>query len=305
MSRVPSNAGDAAAPGAAGDHQAFPRRDRQLGRQLQRRPGRGACAAGRERCRQEHAGQDHLRRAACRRGRDPLGWQAGPGGRPARRPGAGRRHGVPALLAVRGDDRLGERGAGRRRRHRHEGAGGPGARGQPRLRPAARTRARGAHALGRRAAADRDRALPAAEPASADHGRADLGADAAGGRQAVRDPAQARGRGRFDPLHQPQAARDQSALRRGHDPARRQGRGHVRSQGRDGARHGAADDRRRAAHADEARRAGAGPGPPGGRASRPGRRRRRTGSTSSGSASRSGPARSWASPESPATARTS
>ena len=77
----------AAAPGAAGDHQALPGRGRQLGRQLQRRAGRDPRAAGRERRRQEHAGQDHLRRAARRRGRDALGWQAGPGRRPARRPG--------------------------------------------------------------------------------------------------------------------------------------------------------------------------------------------------------------------------
>ena len=154
-------------------------------------------------------------------------WDGKPvaGGRPQGGPRARHRHGVPALLAVRGDDGARERGAGRGRRHRHEGAGDPGARGQPRLRPAARPRARGPHALGRRAAADRDRPLPAAEPAPADHGRADLGADAAGGRQAVRDPAPARGRGLLDPLHQPQAARDQSALRPRHHPARRQGRG--------------------------------------------------------------------------------
>ena len=60
------------------------------------------------------------------------------------------------------------------------------------------------------------------EPAPADHGRADLGADAAGSRAIVRDPAQAR-RGRLlDPLHLPQAARDHRALRRRDDPARRQ-----------------------------------------------------------------------------------
>ena len=40
-----------------------------------------------------------------------------------------------------------------------------------------------AHDVGRRAPARRDRALPAAGPAAADHGRADVGADAAGGRR--------------------------------------------------------------------------------------------------------------------------
>ena len=217
----------------------------------------------------------------------------------------GRRHGVPAFFAVRGDDGARERGAGRRRRHRYEGAGDPGSRGQPRLRPAAGAGARGPHAFCRRAPADRDRPLPAAEPAPADHGRADLGADPAGGRQAVRDPAPARGRRRLDPLHQPQAARDQSLVRPRHHPARRQGGGCMRPQGRDRARHGATDDRRGAADAEQAgrrpRRARS--GSPWSISTWP--RRRRTASISSGSGSRSAPARSWASPGSPATARTS
>ena len=71
-----------------------------------------------------------------------------------------------------------------------------------------------AHDVGRRAAARRDRPLPAAEPAPADHGRADVGADAAGGRQAVRDAAPARGRRLQHPLHQPQAGRDPRAVPR-------------------------------------------------------------------------------------------
>src|SRR3546814_19632147 len=68
-------------------------------------------------------------------------------------------------------------------------AGRAGARGQPGLRPAARSRARRLHPLRRRAPAHRDRALPAAEPEAPHHGRADLGADATGGRPAVRDAA--------------------------------------------------------------------------------------------------------------------
>ena len=128
--------------------------------------------------------------------------------------------------------------------------------GQPRLRPAARPRPRGAHALGRRAPADRDRPLPAAEPAAPDHGRADLGADAAGGRAAVRDPAPARGRGLLDPLHQPQAGGDQSALRPRHHPARRQGGRPLRPQAETAREHGPADDRRRAPHAGRARQGG-------------------------------------------------
>ena len=42
------------------------------------------------------------------------------------------------------------------------------------------------HAVGRRASARRDRALPSARPRAADHGRADVGADAGGDRHAVR-----------------------------------------------------------------------------------------------------------------------
>ena len=123
--------------------------------------------------------------------------------------------------------------------------------------------------------------------------------------QAVRDPAPARGRGLLDPLHQPQAGRDQSAVRPRHDPARRQGGRSLRPQGRDGAEHGRADDRRGAAHA------GAAPGRCGGRAAagrpwpRPAQRGAHSAPTSSASRSRCAPARSSASPASPATARTS
>ena len=138
--------------------------------------------------------QDHLWRAARRRGQHALAGPAGPGRRPARRARARHRHGVPAFLAVRGDDRAREHRARGRRRHRHAGAGQADRGGLARLRPAARPRPRGAHALGRRAPADRDRPLPPAEPEAPDHGRADLGSDPAGGRAAVRDAAPARRR---------------------------------------------------------------------------------------------------------------
>ena len=60
----------------------------------------------------------------------------------------------------------------------------PGARP---LSPEARSAAHRLDAQRRRAPAHRDRARPAAQSPSADHGRADLGADAAGGRAIVRD----------------------------------------------------------------------------------------------------------------------
>ncbi len=56
-----------------------------------------------------------------------------------------------------------------------------------RLRPAAQSGRRRRRPLGRRAPARRDRPLPAAGAAAHHHGRADLGADAAGGRRPVRD----------------------------------------------------------------------------------------------------------------------
>ena len=233
-----------AAPGAARHHEEVPGRARQRPGELRGGAGRDPRAARRERRRQVHPGQDHLRRAARRRGHHAVAGRAGAGCRPACRARPRHRHGVPALLAVRGDDGAGEHRARRRRCRRHAQAGSPHRGGLARLRPAARSGARGAHALGRRAPADRDRPLPAAEPEASDHGRADLGADAAGGRAAVRDPAPACRRGLLDPLHQPQAARDQGAVRLRHDPARRQGRGDLRSQGRDRQKHGAADDRR-------------------------------------------------------------
>ncbi len=69
---------------------------------------------------------------------------------------------------------------------RREGPRGPRAAhrgGVAALWPAARSAATRALALGRRAPARGDRALPAAAAEAADHGRADLGAHAAGGRR--------------------------------------------------------------------------------------------------------------------------
>ena len=118
------------------------------------------------------------------------------GGAPARH-----RHGLPALLAVRGADRRREHRAGACRR----------ATAATLARRSARSRANyglpldpdGRHRrpFGRRAAARRDRPLPAAGAAAHHHGRADLGADAAGGRRPVRDAAAAFRRGRRHPLH--------------------------------------------------------------------------------------------------------
>ena len=61
------------------------------------------------------------------------------------------------------------------------------------------------------------------EPEAADPRRADLGADAAGGAEALRHAAPAGRRRLLDPLHQPQARRDPRALPPLHRAARRQG----------------------------------------------------------------------------------
>ena len=82
------------------------------------------------------------------------------------------------------------------------------------------------------------------EPAAVDHGRADLGADAAGSRAIVRDAAQARRQRLLNSLHLAQAARDHRALRHRDDPARRAGGRRMRSEARDLQEHGRADDRR-------------------------------------------------------------
>ena len=95
----------------------------------------------------------------------------------------------------------------------------------------------------RRAPAHRDRAGALARSAAPDHGRADLGADAAGSRAIVRDVAKTGGERLLDPLHLPQAARDRGALRHGDHPARRQGGRALRPEARDLALDGRDDDR--------------------------------------------------------------
>ena len=177
-------------------------------------------------------------------GRDPVRRRAGAHLQSARRPPARHRHGVSAFLAVRGDDGAGEHRARARLapvRARTARRVQPGARNLP---PQARCAPDRLDAERRRASAHRDRPRAPAQSEPADHGRADVGADAAGGRATVRD-AQAPGLERLlDPLHFPQAARDHRPLRHGDHPARRQGRGELRSEARDFAVDGRNDDRR-------------------------------------------------------------
>ena len=72
------------------------------------KPGRNPCPARRERRRQVHPRQDDLRRSRAGRGPDHLRRLAAAHRQPARRAPARHRHGVPAFLAVRGDDGAGE-----------------------------------------------------------------------------------------------------------------------------------------------------------------------------------------------------
>ena len=131
-----------------------------------------------------------------------------PGGGAAAR----HRHGLPAFFAVRGADAsprtsrcaLPPRG----RRELAETIRNV----SRELRPAARSRRGHRRPFGRRAAAGGDRALPAAGAAAHHHGRADLGADAAGGRPALRHAAAALLGGRRHPLHHAPALRSAGAL---------------------------------------------------------------------------------------------
>ena len=104
---------------------------------------------------------------------------------------------------------------------------GQGRRTNPRsgsdLRARSRPAAPGSHVVGRRTAAGRDRARAADQPAAPDPRRANVGAHPAGGREAVRDAAQAGRRRVFDSLHQSQARRDPRALPSLHRAARRKG----------------------------------------------------------------------------------
>ena len=156
-----------------------------------------------------------------------IAWEgrAGPHRRPECRARARHRHGVPAFLLFESADGDREHRA-RPRRARAASANSPRRIAEIRARyglaldPVAAC----APPLGRRAAARRDRALPAAGAEAADHGRADLGADAAGGGGPVRRAAPAGRRGLQHPLHQPQARGDQGAVR-ARDGAARRARG--------------------------------------------------------------------------------
>ena len=144
-----------------GDHQALRRSPRQRRHRSRDPAGRDPCAPRRERRRQVDPGEDPLRRGRARRRRDRLGRPAGRIASPvdARALGIGMvfQHfslfdelTVAENIAValsRGDPPTPSRAARRE---------------VSRLRPRARSRPRGLDALGRRAAAHRDRPLPAA-----------------------------------------------------------------------------------------------------------------------------------------------
>ena len=178
------------------------------------RQGRDPRAARRKRRRQVDAGQDAVRFARTQFRRDLLERRAGA----HRQPGRARKLGIGMVfqhfslfealtaaenIALSLDDKTPISTIA---------AKAQGALLQ--LRPAARSLLAGRRPLGRRTPAHRDHPLPAAD-AAADHPRrADLGADAAGGRQAVRDAGAAAQRGQVDPLHLAPAGRGEAHVRR-------------------------------------------------------------------------------------------
>ena len=102
--------------------------------------------------------------AGCRR--DPVGRRAGADRQPARGAQARHRHGVPALLAVRGADGAGEHRARPRRQYPAEAARSRNPARARSLRPQARSAAHRLDAQRRRAPAHRDRARAAAQSRS-------------------------------------------------------------------------------------------------------------------------------------------
>ena len=176
-------------------------------------------AAGRERCRQVHPGEDHLRRPAADIGGASLAGNSGDDFESGRSAGSRHRHGVPALLAIRCTDRHTE--------HRPCAQGGKGPEGAcradrddlRRLRPAAAAWRAGGGPLGGRAPAHRGGALPPAGAAPADPGRAHRGPDAAGGGPALRHAGAPGRRGLRGALHLPPAGRGEAPLPRRDDPA--------------------------------------------------------------------------------------
>ena len=270
----------------------------------ERQARRDSRAARRERRGKIDAGQDDLRHPRARRGRDRLRRLARPHLQSARGSPARHRHGVPALLAVRGDDGAREHRARPRFAPllaRTSGRVQSGARGLP---AQARSSPRRLDAERRRAPAHRDRARAPAQPPAPDHGRADLGADAAGSRAIVRDLAKTGGERLLDPLHLPQAARDRGALRHRDHPARRQGGRPLRPEARDLALDGRDDDRRQPEGNRQARQPRLRPAQAHGARLEPAEAERIRRRAAGRRARASGPARSSASPASPETDRT-
>ena len=141
------------------------------------KPGEIHALLGENGGREVDAGEDDLRRAEPRRRRNPLGRRAGAHRQPARGAKTRRRHGVPAFLAVRGADGVGEHRARARFRDLAEPARSGNTPRARSLRPQTRPAPHRLDAQCRRAPAHRDRARAARQPEAADHGRADLGAD--------------------------------------------------------------------------------------------------------------------------------
>ncbi len=169
------------APRAPRHHQALPlgRRERQRRPHCARR--RDPCRAGRERRGQEHPHEDHLRGRASRRRARAMG-RRGSAHRQSRRRALSRhRHGVPAFLALRDAHGRGEHRARPRPARAARGTRPAHSRGLGTLRAAHRSGAARAQHVGGRAPARRDRALPAAGAQAPHHGRAHVGAHAAGG----------------------------------------------------------------------------------------------------------------------------
>ncbi len=266
--------------------------------------GADPCLARRERRREIHPGQGHLRPDPAERRRDALAGREDGAVRTIGSACTRHRHGVPAFFAVRQPHRRGERGARPRRQGEVQGHLGTARAGLQSVRASARSQAPGLAAFGRRAPAHRDRPRADAESEIPHPRRTDRRADAAGGRPALHRAQPAEGGRPGYPLHQPQARRGEAAVRHRHHSARRQEGRHLQSQGGDRRLAGAHDGRRR----DQAGE-GTGEPPDHGAAAR----RQRSQSRARRSARRparktfhssSGVAKSSASPASPATVRT-
>ena len=171
--------------------------------------------------------------------------QAGHDPEPGACPPAWHRHGVPALLAVRIADASPRTSRSASTIPRTASASRERIIAiSAELWPAARSPCHRARSLGRRAPAHRDRPLPPAEAEAPHHGRADVGADAAGGGKAVPHAAPARVRRVLHPLYQPQARGDSRALRQRDDHAARPRRRALPAEREDREGAGGTDDQR-------------------------------------------------------------